>query len=92
MHLAQVLAAKRRHQPDNQARAAYWVDLDSRFRAFQAKFPNRTSDDFTSCERSRSTDTSLGRDGYKPSTVRTWLREWHASVADRHCSLTKEMA
>jgi hypothetical protein len=91
MHVApQVLAARCRHQPDNQARAAFWVDLDARFRDFQAKFPNRTSDDFTSCER-RSTSASRGRDGYKPSTVKTWLREWQASAADRDCDLSKEM-
>jgi hypothetical protein len=91
MHLApQVLAAKRRHQPDNQARAAYWVDLDARFRDFQAKFPNRSCDDFTSCER-RTADAVLGRDGYRPSTVRTWLREWQGSIADRHCSDIKEI-
>lgn len=92
MRLApQVLAAKRRHQPDNLARAAYWVDLDARFRAFHAKFPHRSSDDFTSCER-RTADAVLGRDGYRPSTVRTWLREWHTSIADRHCSIIKELA
>lgn len=90
MHVApQVLAALRRHQPDNQARAAYWVDLDARFRDFLAKFPNRTSAHFTSCER-RSISTSGGRDGYRPSTVKTWLREWQASLADRDCDISKE--
>ena len=92
MHLApQVLAAKCRHQPDTQARAAYWVDLDTSFRDFQAKFPNRSSDDFASCQR-RTDHVVHGRDGYKSSTVKTWLREWLASIADRRCSLIKEMA
>lgn len=90
MHLApQVLAAQCRHQPDNLARAEYWVELDARFLEFRAKFPRRAAEDFMSCQR-RSPDAVLGREGYRPSTVMRWLREWRATIEARSLGSIRE--
>ena len=76
MYIAQqALAAKCRHKADDLARTLFWAELEAGFQQFRAQFPSRPITEFRSCQR-RAIHAQSSRGEYRPSTLRTWLREW----------------
>lgn len=80
----QAHAAFCRHAAAIRDQAAYWAELDSRFHTFREHLFGASLQRFCACERQRQA-VVLGRAGFRPSTLQTWLRNWsgcHESVSE----------
>lgn len=67
-------AARCRHAAAINEKACFWALLDSQFQDFQTRYANAPMSRFCSIVRQRI--YTFDAEAFRPSTHKTWLRQW----------------